>query len=556
MKIWSVLEPKEKKSFIFFISLIAVTALVELLGIGLILPFTSMIMNDSSNIFPNFFNFDFVINLEKKLLIYYFCLTLLIIFLLKNVYLGFFYFYEGVFLNSTIHNISTRIFKKILDNQLVSKQEFHSSQIINDLTKEITMFGNYLSAVVIMITEIPIVILISSFIFIYQTQLVLFILLIILLATFVYLFFVGKKIRELGRSRKLNEEEKLKYLQEGLYGIKEIQLYGKEDHFIEKFRAKSEKISKNFYAYNFFSKAPRLFFEFLFVAIITTLMAYFNYYKVEPGEFIPLLALFLVASFRILPGVNRIVGSFQQIAYTKVAMNTIHSKLSQVQFKTDNQRKEFFIKKNILLKDLSFNYKDKEPVIKNLSENIVKGDIVGVYGPSGAGKSTLLDIITGVKEPTKGGILYDDKHLTDFQNKLFKNISYIPQSVFLFDDTIKNNITFYTKNFNNKKFHEAIKIAKLESYVKKLPNKEETIVGEVGKKISGGEKQRIGLARAIYHNPDILILDEATSAIDKNTEKEIFINLQNYVQKDKILIFVSHKESLLDFSNKTIRIIN
>ena len=122
MKIWSVLEPKEKKSFIFFISLIAVTALVELLGIGLILPFTSMIMNDSSNIFPNFFNFDFVINLEKKLLIYYFCLTLLIIFLLKNVYLGFFYFYEGVFLNSTIHNISTRIFKKILDNQLVSKQ--------------------------------------------------------------------------------------------------------------------------------------------------------------------------------------------------------------------------------------------------------------------------------------------------------------------------------------------------------------------------------------------------------------------------------------------------
>ena len=554
MKIWSVLEPKDKKRFIFFISLIVVTSLVELLGIGLILPFTSMIINESSNIFLNFLDFDFIVKLKKELLIYYFCITLLIIFLLKNIYLGFFYFYEGVFLNSTIHNISTRIFKKILDNQIIDNQEIHSSQIINDLTKEITMFGNYLSGVVIMLTEIPIVILISFFIFIYQTQLVLIILLIILFATFAYLFFVGKKIKELGRSRKLNEEEKLKYLQEGLHGIKEIQLYGKEDHFIEKFRVKSEKISKNFYSYNFWSKAPRLFFEFLFVAIITILIAYFNYYKFKLDEFIPLLALFLVASFRILPAANRIIGSFQQITYTKVAMNTIYNKLSQVQFNTDNQRNEFVIKKNILLKDLSFNYKDKKPVIKSLSENIVKGDIVGVYGPSGAGKSTLLDIITGVKEPTKGHILYDNKSIADFRHKLFKNISYIPQSVFLFDDTIKNNITFYSKNFNNKKFQEAIKIAKLEAFFEKLPDREETIVGEVGKKISGGEKQRIGLARAIYHNPDILILDEATSAIDKNTEKEIFINLQNYVQKDKILIFVSHKESLLNFSNKIIRI--
>ena len=123
---------------------------------------------------------------------------------------------------------------------------------MNDLTKEITMFGNYLSAVSILITEIPVVILISLFIFIYQTKLVLIILLVILLTTFFYLFSVSRKIRTLGRNRKLNEEEKLKYLQEGLQGIKEIQLYGKEDHFIEKFRIKSEKIAKNFYSYYFY----------------------------------------------------------------------------------------------------------------------------------------------------------------------------------------------------------------------------------------------------------------------------------------------------------------
>ena len=444
MIIWSVLEQKEKKSFIIFIFLIVITALVELLGIGLILPFTSMIINNSSNIVQEFLNVRLNLYLEKELLIYYFCFLLFVVFLLKNIYLGFFHFYEGVFLNSTIHNVSSRIFKKVLDNQINNDQDFHSSEIMNDLTKEITMFGNYLSAVSILITEIPVVILISLFIFIYQTKLVLIILLVILLTTFFYLFSVSRKIRTLGRNRKLNEEEKLKYLQEGLQGIKEIQLYGKEDHFIEKFRIKSEKIAKNFYSYYFLLKAPRLVFEFLFVAIIATLITYFNYFEVQPGEFIPVLALFLIASFRILPGVNRIIGSYQQITFTKVAMHSVQNKLSRAEEKTYEKRKEFIIEK-ISLNGISFNYKDKNPIFKNLSENIVKGDIVGVYGPSGVGKSTLLDIITGTKEPSEGSILYDNKHISIFKNKLFKNLSYIPQTIFLFDDTIKNNITFYEK---------------------------------------------------------------------------------------------------------------
>ena len=556
MKIWSVLDQKEKKRFIIFIFLIVITALVELLGIGLILPFTSMVINSSSNIVQEFLNVRLNLYLEKELLIYYFCFLLIAIFLLKNIYLGFFYFYEGVFLNSTIQNVSSRIFKRVLDNQLNNNKDFHSSEIMNDLTKEISMFGNYLSAFSILITEIPVVILISLFIFIYQTKLVLIILSVILLTTFFYLFSVSKKIRTLGISRKLNEEEKLKYLQEGLQGIKEIQLYGKEDHFIEKFRDKSEKIAKNFYSYHFFIKTPRLAFEFLFVAIIATLITYFSYFEVQPGEFIPVLALFLIASFRILPGVNRIISSYQQITFTKVAMHSVQNKLSKAKEKTFKKRKEFKIKKNIFLNEISFNYKDKNPIFKNLSQNIVKGDIVGVYGPSGVGKSTLLDIITGTKEPTEGNILYDDKHISIFKNKLFKNLSYIPQTIFLFDDTIKNNITFYEKNLDLKRFQDAIRIAKLSSFLDKLPNREETIVGEVGKKISGGEKQRIGLARAIYHDPDILILDEATSAVDKDTEKEIFSNLQNYVKKDKILIFVSHKDSLLEYCNKIIKLKN
>lgn len=556
MKILSILETREKKKFFIFLLLILLTALVELLGIGLILPFTSMIVNENSNFFSFFLKFNFFEILDKNTLKYFFCLFLLSVFLLKNLYLGFFYYYEGIFLNSTIHNISTRIFKKILDNKLKSSKEFHSSEILNDLTKEIQMFGNYLSSFSILVTEIPIIIGISLLIFIFQTKLVLIVLSIILLTSLIYFFSANKKIKNLGKSRKINEQNKLKYLQEGLSGIKEIQLYGKEDFFKEKFREKSANIAKTFSSFHILVRLPRLFFEFLFVIIATVLITYFTYFNIQPSEYIPFLALFMIASFRILPGVNRILNAYAQISYTKNAFQTICNKVNFNKIYKKAPRKLLTIENNISIRGVSFNYTGKEPVIININENIKKGDSVAIFGPSGVGKSTLLDLITGIKEPTKGNIFYDNKRHSVFENTLLKNISYVPQSIYLFDDTIKNNITFYTTNFDSKKFQTAIKIAKLESFINQLPYKEETIIGEIGKKISGGEKQRIGLARAIYHNPDILILDEVTSAVDSDTENEIFKSLSNFVKQDKILIYVSHKKSLLKFSNKIIRLKN
>ena len=152
--------------------------------------------------------------------------------------------------------------------------------------------------------------------------------------------------------------------------------------------------------------------------------------------------------------------------------------------------------------------------------------------------------------------VYFDNYNINLQSKnFFKQISYVPQSIFLFDDSIKNNIIFNDiENFDEKKFQLSIKISKLDNLLNRLPSRENTNIGEIGKKISGGEKQRIGIARAVYKNPDILILDEATNALDSETEKQIFSELQKFVNKKKILIFVSHKEKLLKYSNKTIKL--
>ena len=348
---------------------------------------------------------------------------------------------------------------------------------------------------------------------------------------------------------------KLKYLQEGLTGIKEIKIYGKENFFINKYKEMSFKIAKNFYKFNFFTKFPRLFFELLFVLLVAAIIIFFTYQSAKPSEYIPFLTLLFVASFRIMPGLNRIVGSYQTYIYTKVAMETVHRKLLTEKNVTNVKENKIDSINTVNIKDVSFKYKDNKYILRNLNETIVKGDILAISGPSGSGKSTLLDLITGFKIPKEGNI-YLGKHDVSISSKnFFKKISYVPQSIFLFDDTIKNNIIFNDiENFDKSKFEYSLKISKLDKFLNRLPERENTNIGEIGKKISGGEKQRIGIARAVYKNPDILILDEATNALDSETEDQIFSELQTFVNNNKVLIFVSHKDKLLKYSNKIIKL--
>ena len=317
----------------------------------------------------------------------------------------------------------------------------------------------------------------------------------------------------------------------------------------------SFKIAKNYYTFNFYSKFPRLFFELIFILLVVTIIVFFTYQSVQPNEFIPFLTLLFVASFRIMPGLNRIVGSYQTYVYSKIAMETVHKKLSIKKNTQKIEENKIELIDGVNIKNVSYKYKDKKFIIRNLSQNVSKGDILAISGSSGSGKSTLLDLITGFKVPNNGNIYIGKYNVNSNSKNFFKKISYIPQSIFLFDDTIKNNIIFNDiENFDDDKFQFSIRISKLENLLDRLPDRENTNIGEIGKKISGGEKQRIGIARAVYKNPDILILDEATNALDSETEEQIFSELQKFVNKKKILVFVSHKDKLLKYANKIIKL--
>ena len=555
LKIWKILEKAEKRNLIILLFLIIFSVLFELLSIGLIIPFASIVLTESSNFSYFFTNFELLKNLNNTQLTFVVCSTILLVFLLKNLFLSFFYYFEGFFLHSTIHNTSLRVFSNIIKSKLVYNNEFHSSEIVNDLTKETVMFGNFISACTLILTEIPIIICLSLLILFYEINIFLILFFITGLSTLVYFIIVKDKIKILGRSRKKNEEFKLKYLQEGLLGIKEIKIYEKENFFINKYKEMSFKIAKNYYKFNFYSKFPRLFFESIFILLVVIIILFFTYKSVKPSEYIPFLTLLFVASFRIMPGLNRIISSFQTYLYTRIAMETIHKKLLNEKNTKNLEKSKIELVDKLDIRNVSFKYKDKKYIFRNLNETITKGDILAISGPSGSGKSTLLDLITGFKIPHEGKIYFGKYDINLKSNSLFEQISYVPQSIFLYDDTIKNNIIFNDiENFDKDKFQFSIKVSKLDNFLNKLPDQENTQIGEIGKKISGGEKQRIGIARAIYKNPDILILDEATNAIDSETEEQIFLELQKFINKKKILIFVSHREKLLKYSNKSIKL--
>ena len=269
----------------------------------------------------------------------------------------------------------------------------------------------------------------------------------------------------------------------------------------------------------------------------------------------------MAAAFRILPSINIIISRSQYLNFAKPVIKNLKKKfykISEKKTKTLNNINVSF-DKNILLKNIYYNYpKNKNFVFSDLNFQLNKFESIGLMGESGSGKTTLINIITGLLRPTKGEILLDDKKTLNFQ--LYKSnqiIGYVPQQTYLLDDTIKNNIAFgqNEKEIDEKFMENIIELVELKKLLEKVSNGLDTVIGEKGIKLSGGQIQRIGIARALYVKPSLLILDEATNAIDDSTEKKIFSNLDT-VKRKFTSIMVAHRKSSLVLCDKIYEIQN
>ena len=538
--------------FILFILLLFST-FIEMLGISSIPIFASIVV-DPNLIFgkiPSNYNFDFILNLDKKTLILYASIGIFIIFLIKNIYLGFLSYFNGII----IKRIRTNLYNKMFKSYIESDYEFHirrnSADLVRNITSEVSKAVYYVMGYILLIKELLIMVMIFLLLIYADTYVSIFIFSI--LGFFSFLFFLFTRSGSKIRGQKIQDYwgKQIKALNHGIGSIKQVKILNKEKFMFDIFKFNTEIIEKYNFIQSFIVTLPRFFLEVITISAVVIISIIFVNSDREMENFVPLIALIAVSGVRLIPSFNTISSSIATIKYQLPSFELIIRELKEMKvqekklYNNKNPKKKIYFNDSIEINNLTYSYPGTDKIILNdISLKINKGDIIGLSGESGEGKSTFLDLISGLSKPSKGEILVDGVNIHNDEINWQHQVGYVPQDIYLLDDTIKANIAFGENmdRFNNERFNKSINMAQLSDFIESLPNKENAFVGDRGMRLSGGQKQRIGIARSLYFEPKILILDEPTSSLDVKNESLILEDIYNLSGKITIII-ISHRMS-------------
>jgi ATP-binding cassette, subfamily B, bacterial PglK len=544
-----------KIRFIFLIFFILIGTIFEIISVALLIPILNILVGSTENI-KDFLiknNLDILIDfISIKKILYIF----LIIYLIKSAFRLFLIHYQSNFIFTLFMVLINKLYKNYIFKNYLFHIKNDTPKLIRNLMSEIHSCAiGYMGAITNIFLETLIIFSLVCFLFYYRPNEIFFFIFFVGFLSLLLVKFLNTKSKNLGDKRQKFALTNLKNIVSTLGGIKEIKVNTKEKEVIQKFKITSENLRINNYLFQVLQQAPKIILELIVIISIVALMIYFLNIKMPTDEIVVFFGLMIGVFSRLLPSVYKLSSNYVNLNYYKPALELIYNEINSIKknqrLKT-NLKNAFKFRKTIEIKNLTFFYKDqKNKILDNVNLTINKGETIGVYGESGSGKSTLIDIIIGLLDPQKGKVLVDNIDINKNKNGWFSKIGYVPQNVYLKDDTIKNNIYFYeNKSDNNtKRLRESLSISQL----RKLNMNRQ--VGERGIKISGGQKQRVGLARALYKESDILILDESTSALDKKNE-ENFLNDVFKLKSKKTLIIISHKKNIVKKCNRVITIKN
>ena len=448
-------------------------------------------------------------------------------------------------------SISNRLFNRYLHQPYKFYLNRNSSELFRNLTSEIEVFtNNGLMSTLTLLKESLVIIGIIILMFLFEPQGTL--IMIALASTFILAFnLISKRgSSRWGLERQYFENQRNKHLLQGLGGIKDIKIYGKEIPFIKRYQTNNShnaRINKN---QTVVSQLPKVFLEFIVIITLSAVVVVIIKGGRSQMELIQILGLYSVAAFRLMPSINSIMGCIHGLFFAVPAIKTLGNEFSLLNEDAGNLsglEQNLTYNKNIELKNVSFSYITKgKSILSEVNLFISPKKFIGIVGQSGSGKSTLIDIILGLHRVESGEVLADGININKNPSLWRKHIGYVPQTIFLTDDTLKNNIAFGENEdeIDEKRLTQAIESSGLSLYINDLPEGLDTIVGERGVNISGGQRQRLGIARALYRNPSILIFDEATSSLDSETETLVMETINDLLGK-KTIIMVTHKPSLL-----------
>ena len=554
-------------SFYFLILLSIIASLLEVLSITSVLPLVGMLIDPEAfkqyAIFNHLFKFFDQFNLARlnlfndqnqKVLLFIF--VIFVIFVIKFIFQLFFEWYRANIVYIIDYKLTSYLYNFYLNKTYNFHVDTNTSKLHRNIQGDAKAISNIFRSIVIIFTEILIILGLLSVLFFIYWKITAIALFLLVFAGAAILFFTGKLNFTLGKKLHIETQKRIKFLIDGFEGIKDFIIYDKIRVFYEMFDVSNKEYGKASKIYSILIILPKLIIEFLFILGILAVLSSFILSEKSLDQFLPLIALFIISIVRIAPSTFRIINSSQQIRFNKASIDHIFkdviSAIKLVDIKNPVITKnEINFHKKLELKNVNFSYKNNKKILRNLNFSISKGQCIGIFGSSGTGKSTLLNIITGLFQADSGKVLSDENNIYKNIKSWRKNIGYVPQNVYLLDENIKKNISLNlnSNSLNKINFEYALKISGLKEMNKNLTLRLQKTLGEKGRKISGGQVQRIGIARAIYNKPSILIFDEATNSLDKKIELKIFDSIYKLKNKNTIII-VSHKLQLLKKCHK------
>lgn len=544
---------QKKRAYVLFILMIF-GMFAEMLSVGIIIPSFALIIDPE---FLTKFSFlqPFVdIFGSSQNAIFYASVSLLIfVYIIKSAYLAFLSWVQISFVFNFQASLSKRLFKKYIYQNYLYHLNKNSSETIRNITTETSQMAN--GAVlcgITVLTEILVVTGLITFLIIVEPIAALITGFTLGSSIIIFWLLTKKHVLRWGEERQHSDGFRIKHIQQGVGGIKEIKLMGREFEFLNQYNRYNNIFAEAARKQGFLLSLPRLFIELVAIMTLGILFLFLIAQNDSISDVMPTLGLFAAAAFRLMPSINRILGNWQTLQYSTPVVNLIHNEmLLEEKEYISNVRivnRDHDLKNEISLDNISFYYDTPDEIaLDKINLSIKKGTVIGFIGESGSGKSTLIDLILGLLKPKNGQIHVDGKDIYEKISQWQSQIGYIPQNIYITDDSIRNNIALgiEEKEIDDKKINESIKLADLEDFIKSSSNGLQTILGERGARLSGGQLQRVGIARALYHNPSMLILDEATSALDSITEARVMNSIMK-MKGTKTIIIVAHRLSTVE----------
>jgi ABC-type multidrug transport system fused ATPase/permease subunit len=552
-----VLERKDKFRLCVSLALISIGTVMEMASLGLVIPVVQAVVSGDKRSeykwLPKLLQ-----EVSYSTFVQLMMLSLTVMFLVKNSFLLLSTYYQ----QRTQLSLNNRIVQRLFETYLRQPYEFHLANSSSILVRNVQEFsgavvGNGITPAMILLTDLLTGLGLLLVLVLVQPISTAILIGIFAVSSYWIVTATRTRTKRWGEERVRHRGILMEALLGGLGGVKEIKLFGRDREVVDLHRNSLHHAARYSYLFSMLQSFPRAIFEVVAIGSIALIVVMTTLGDDSLQDATLIIALFGVVAFRMLPSFNRIIQSVQQLSFGRAGIEGAVEGISlKQQAVLGNRARPTDKFETLQISNLKYYYPNSNALVTDVSTlQISAGESVGIIGASGSGKSTLIDLIIGILTPNSGVITVNGKNVGTNLRYWQDRIGYVPQHVYLMDDSIRRNVAFglSEQEIRNDDVERALRLANLLEFVKALPSELDTVVGERGVRLSGGQRQRLGIARALYGNPEVVVMDEATSALDSDTEREIVESLRELAQ-DCTLVVVAHRASTLAYCNRLIRL--